>query len=247
MQAIQKVNLSHLKKCHQDWSKMAPTKGGRLCESCQKVIIDLRNKTEQEIAEIHAFSATPVCGIYDKKLIQSFPPQAKRSKSFLKYKIALLSLIAVLNAKAKNKETIIKNYTIELNSNSLPVKSSFEKSFNQSASRDSCVIKGKILTENGEPAIFATVHIKNTKIGVSSDLDGNYFLNIGSQLDSLEHISLIYSLVGYGRIEKKIDKSSIQENMVINIQFKPIEITSFYIEVKQPLYKKVWRSIRRFL
>lgn len=196
MQAIQRVNLSHLKKSHQDWSKMAPTKGGRLCGSCQKEIVDLRHKSERENAEIHAFSETTVCSIYDKKRIHSFPPQAKRKRNFLKYKIALFSLVAMLNAKAKNNETITKNYTIELNSNSLSVKSSSEKSFSKSTRRDSFVIKGKILTENGEPAIFATVHIKNTKIGVSSDLDGNYFLKIGNQIDSLDHISLIYSLVG---------------------------------------------------
>lgn len=84
MQAIQRVNLSHLKKSHQDWSKMAPTKGGRLCGSCQKEIVDLRHKSERENAEIHAFSETTVCGIYDKKKNTLISAAGKKEKEFLK-------------------------------------------------------------------------------------------------------------------------------------------------------------------
>ena len=64
-------------------------------------------------------------------------------------------------------------------------------------------IKGKILNENGEPLPFATIYVKNTTYGVTSNSAGEYFLELLPG-----EYSIIYSYVGYIPAELHIILSS---------------------------------------
>ncbi len=48
--------------CYENWDEMAPAEGGRHCGSCNKILPDFTNKTEEEILEFMASSSTVVCG-----------------------------------------------------------------------------------------------------------------------------------------------------------------------------------------
>ena len=55
-------------------------------------------------------------------------------------------------------------------------------------------VKGQVLDENGEPAPFVGVVVKDTTIGTTSDVDGNFSLTVPSDA-TVQFISLGYDLV----------------------------------------------------
>jgi TonB-linked SusC/RagA family outer membrane protein len=59
-------------------------------------------------------------------------------------------------------------------------------------------IKGKVIDENGLPIPGVTILIKGTTNATSSDMDGNY------QLKADSNGTLVYSFVGYGKIQEAI-------------------------------------------
>ena len=60
-------------------------------------------------------------------------------------------------------------------------------------------ISGTIKDNFGEPLPFASVYIKNSTYGISSNAFGEYFL----ELKSGEY-TVVYSFIGYESVEKKI-------------------------------------------
>lgn len=73
-------------------------------------------------------------------------------------------------------------------------------------------VRGKITEENGEELIGATIVIKNTTIGTSTDLEGNYNLKIASK----EPQTLIISFIGNKTIEKIVNPKN-GEVIIVNI------------------------------
>lgn len=74
------------------------------------------------------------------------------------------------------------------------------------------LIKGVVLDNNNEPIIGASVAIKGTNIGVATDIDGNFSLNIPANTESVE-----ISYLGY---EKKIipfDPKNLNDFRVIHL------------------------------
>lgn len=76
-------------------------------------------------------------------------------------------------------------------------------------------IKGSITDNNNEPLPFASVYIKNTSYGTTTNIKGEYFL----ELEKGEH-EIVFSFVGFKTIEKKITISSSKETLSINIILK---------------------------
>lgn len=75
-------------------------------------------------------------------------------------------------------------------------------------------ISGVILDENGEPLIGATVRIKGTNTGATTDLDGNYTIETTEADPVIE-----YSYVGYKSMEVKADgKSTVDVDMTPDLQ-----------------------------
>ncbi|MBL0103761.1 MAG: carboxypeptidase-like regulatory domain-containing protein [Bacteroidetes bacterium] len=68
-------------------------------------------------------------------------------------------------------------------------------------------IRGKVLDENGEPAIGATVYLKsNPTHGTVTDFDGNYSLNVTESTPQI----LVISLISYEKIEEPVTLTNNQ-------------------------------------
>jgi len=72
---------------------------------------------------------------------------------------------------------------------------------NATGTSQSKQVKGKILDEQGQPLIGVTISIKNTSIGVMSDVDGYYVIN------AKEGQTLVFTYLGYKTIEISIPAS----------------------------------------
>jgi len=83
-------------------------------------------------------------------------------------------------------------------------------------------IYGKIVDEKGNPIIGANVHVKNTKIGVTSDLDGNYILmnvpaNANLEISFTGYLSQMIAVNGRTNINitLKINENKLDEVVII--------------------------------
>ncbi len=68
------------------------------------------------------------------------------------------------------------------------------------------VITGTVMDQNGEPLIGATVQVKGTSIGTTTDFDGSYSITVPD-----DATILIFSYIGYNTQETAIDGRSVIE------------------------------------
>ena len=115
-------------------------------------------------------------------------------------------------------------------------------------------ISGVISDIHGEPLPFASIYIKNTTYGVSSNAFGEYFI----ELDPGEY-TIVYSYIGYDNYEKLLilkenpikfnvvleenDQNLIEYEVVSNTKNKALEIIKNVKEVKKKYIQKNYSSI----
>lgn len=76
------------------------------------------------------------------------------------------------------------------------------------------IVEGKVTDDAGEPLVGAFVYLKNTKIGVYTDLDGNYKLTIPSNTKTP---IVVYQFMGKATQEFKLGAlKSIKKNIILS-------------------------------
>lgn len=99
------------------------------------------------------------------------------------------------------------------------------------------LIHGKILDEENQPLEFVTVHIANTAVGTTSDLNGNYELSTSGQ----DTITIVYSCIGYKEEKRQLIKpeGDITLNLRMNINSQVLE------EVNVTEFRKQTNTMQR--
>lgn len=244
---ITKINLSNLKKCGQVWDDMPENESGRLCLKCSNTIIDFRNLTDSEIAKTHLFSDYKVCGLYKKE--QLYKPQRKTKSGILNkwnsFYLGVFSFLAFNSYGQKDSKSINTEQTAQ-KYDALKIKKSAENNETVEVARDSVFISGKLTDETNVALPFANVIIKGTRVGVTSNYEGVYMLDVTKVLDSLSKVTLVYSYIGYNKIEKTIDSDFLkaEENRTINVKFIEGEVIEFVVYERAPFHKRVWNGIK---
>lgn len=250
MNTVTKINLSNLKKCNQVWTDMPENEKGRLCQKCQNTIIDFRDKSDPEVAHIHLFTEGKVCGLYKNGQIRTQKKKrtTKQFNLYNRFYIGLFSLLSFksfgLNEKVNIIQTEQTDKKIDVFKNQNFIENNRPR---KQIIQDSIYITGTITDTYNLALPGANVIIKGTKIGVSTDFDGNYRLNVTEPLKSTDKIILSYSYVGYQTVEKEINPDLLKqiENRRINIKFEEnAEIIAFHVTGKLPLHKRIWRGIK---
>lgn len=65
--------------------------------------------------------------------------------------------------------------------------------------QNAITVKGSVTDENGEPLLGATVLVKGTKVGTTTDLNGNYSIKAD------ENSTLVFSYIGFENQEVKVE------------------------------------------
>lgn len=256
MQKPTKINLTNLSKCDQLWENMTPCEQGRVCLKCSQTIIDFRKMSDAEIAAMHTFTEGKVCGIYREEQrvlpITENLPSIKRVNRFQSIYLALVGFLSATNIsgeKPLNQAEVIQTtpdyqFSKEWNKQFIKEKNTIQ---------DSIIISGKLTNEKGEEIAFANVHVKDTKIGITSDVNGNYRLYVTDLFEEQEELILIYSYIGYKNVEVTISKLAMidAKNRKIDVNFGKVTyyIDAFYVNpesVKPKFPKSITYRLKRF-
>jgi hypothetical protein len=102
-------------------------------------------------------------------------------------------------------------------------------------------IKGTVMDNNGNPLPFASIYIKNSTTGASSNLKGEYFL----ETKSGSYI-IVYSFVGYKTVEKEVILKNNKPQLV-NVNLDEASTTLYAVEIvanTKDRAKEIMRNVR---
>lgn len=210
--------------CGQDWTKMTPTEGGRICQACRKRIVNFSKMDWDEIEKIQSENQYSVCGMYSSRQLKEwgvYPQENSASKI-----MALLALAGSLHL-----GTVTAQNTPPADSVTAQV-----------------ILTGVITSENKEhdtdTLTWAALILQNTTSGTLSDEHGRYRLNITRYLQSSDKPVLVVSEIGYIKKEIPLDPNWKGE-VELNISLIPQKILpGTYFYVPRPT---LWQRITRFL
>ncbi len=246
MQRIERINLSKIQTCNQLWDDMPITDQGRLCQQCNKDIIDFRKMTPREIAERHAYAEENVCGIYTKQQLE-YNPITKPS-GCSKYKslfVALASLVSQGDIEAQQQEPFkIEKVVVEPNNSKLVENNAMVQ---DTAALPLYILKGNLKeSSTGENLIGCNVLVQGTECGTATDTDGNYVLDLSPIIANQESLEIIYSYVGFVSEHRQIrlDTFSASDSLEMNISLEGGQVISFGV-VRHPWYKRLWFRITK--
>ncbi len=236
-----KYNLRSLQKCRQYWDDMQPVKGGRLCESCNKKIIDFSKMTNIEIAFFMAEKKGPVCGYY----LPGQLPQTKKH-SFLTYAAALSTMIVTHSAAQSQKMAGTSSHIVT--ENKKPVQ--FEQPYHHQTLEkqdNELIFKGTVQTidsANGRTSAigWASVIIKGTRTGVACNETGEFKLPYTPSTDS-GTIILLISCMGFEVKEIAVSFNKLSDCNLGAITMEKYKgtMTEYYVfAAKRKWYKNLW-------
>lgn len=100
-------------------------------------------------------------------------------------------------------------------------------SFSFTGKAQQTIVYGKVTDKNtGEPLPFVNVYFKNSKVGTTTDMEGNYYLETYYATDSL-----VASFIGYRPQAKKV-KKDVRQNINFELQPGDIVMEEFVVKYK---------------
>jgi len=177
---------------------MTDNDSGKFCPVCKTNVLDFTDLNDNEILEILKQTEGSVCGRFrqsqlNRPLVLNNKEGRANSPRFSKMLMAVALLYSSTNVLAQeNNNMDPTNQKSEVVVDSLTVQKAEQK-----INIKNNVLQGTIFYEQDEdPLVGASVMIKNTNIGVMSDIDGNYKLTIPESLMSKDEVSIVFSFIG---------------------------------------------------
>lgn len=198
--------------CHEDWNKMTPTQKGKFCGVCTKEVIDFSAKSDEEIVK-HAVTNNNLCGRFhptqlDRKLIVD----RKKRNHWLSYAATLLLPITLFSQETKN---TVQKITQTEQTNNKDFKSLNIGSLQRQGKiahvvqNDRITVKGVVTDDTGLPLPGATVLIKGTNQGKTTDFHGKYTIQAKNK------DVLVISYVGFEKQEVTISANTSVYNIIL--------------------------------
>lgn len=229
--------------CEQRWSDMKATEGGRLCAKCDKVITDFSSMSWREIEALQKEHQNSLCGMYSKRQLEHWGREIPAKKGIRSFSPTLLLTGALFATEMEAQVTNPHPQTqAETEKKPMEVPSSKEDSI------PSIIITGSVASGNSEAdaerLAFANIWLKGTSFGTTTDIDGNYRLELFGNPDTLRQKTLVVSYVAHLPIEVTLSELDIEANPInFSLILAPEEALAFY--VKSPTWgERQWNKIR---
>lgn len=195
--------------CGQDWASMSQNSIGKFCAHCSKTVVDFTNLSDNEVIKIIENTSGKLCGrLTNQQLNKILRTNQSSSNSRLYRILAGLMLVgATNNSVATNHPTLQTEISPLIDKQELSEHHINRKEILPDSSKN--IIQGVVLdAETKEPLIYASITVKDTKVGVATDQDGKFRFEIPDILLS-NKIILVVSYFGYEKRELVIKQSQL--------------------------------------
>lgn len=208
------LSLNIPRPCSEKWTNFTKTQKGRFCGSCSKVVIDFTTMNDEEILNYFSNYEGHVCGRFRGEQLKSYLPAnipVRPGVGLLR--AGVLSLLLLLTSKPVSAQNISPKSKTEIviQRNSAEVKPPRDI-------HDHHLVKGIIKAEDDMPLPGASIVLKGSDIGTTSDANG--YFEFPQQLK--EGDVLLIAFIGYVPYEYKIPKHSpdvVEINLMLSIDF----------------------------
>ncbi|MFM2306115.1 MAG: hypothetical protein RLZZ367_784 [Bacteroidota bacterium] len=186
------IYLQLTKPCTERWDKMIPTQQGAYCSSCNKQVIDLTAKTENEIYELVTQHNGEMCARLTKQQLNTPIRKSELVNGWFNWRAIAASLGALL-AVEKAQASTSDSTTIAIHNPSRA----------NAIEIDTLPVKPDILTgtvvdsATNEPLKYATAFIKDLHISTVTDSNGVFTIENASlykdqtlQIRHLTHVDV---------------------------------------------------------
>jgi hypothetical protein len=182
------LELSIPKPCHENWDSFTPTEKGGFCAACQKEVIDFTTWSDEAVLAYFydRKKSTSACGRFKTDQLKIYAlPTANTRKTWIP--AAALGATLLLNPPDGHGQTaqtplehqvVIKTGEVE-----------------EKPSVKDRVIRGQVFdNENGSAMLGASVLLKHSSLGATTDAEGQFEFTIPEPTTS---DTLVISFVGY--------------------------------------------------
>ncbi len=223
-----KIILNIAEPCQENWNKMSPTEKGKFCKACTKEVIDFTTKSDEEIIK-HVATHGNACGrFYASQLDRKLIANRKKRNHWLSYAATLLLPMTLFSQEktSTEKKTVKATEVNTIPYKRLPMYSALERKAKtqQKVQDKQTILSGTVTDDTGIPLPGASIVIKGTDKGKTTDFDGNYTIQATSK------DVLIVNYVGHDSQEIKIsaDVTVYNVQMIPNYSLEEVVIVGGY-------------------
>lgn len=253
-----KIQLTVPKPCHENWDVMTPVEKGKFCGSCQKQVMDFTAMSDREIAQFFKKPGTgSVCGRFLNDQLDREIEIPKKRIPWLKY-FFQIALPAFFVTKISAQKTIGKIAPIPARDTSkvrvtdelrtlgmvLPtcikpvtgdtIITAVKGEIVNKPVENRRTINGSVMDQTGSLLPGVSVHIKGTRTGVATDINGKF------SLQAKNGDIIIVSGAGLETTEIAVSQSKdisivVKRNLLVGGE---VVVVAGYVSVKRPKKEK---------
>ena len=180
---MENLNLSIKKPCSENFSSFSKTNNGGFCQSCKKNVIDFTNMSDQDVLTYFKTKENKTCGLFLESQLKTYPilgntKTSKMTSTFAShfFNLSLLSLLTFNSTFSQDKRVV--NEIVKIDSQ------------NQASTQDSTKTNRKIsiegiVTDEKGTLPGANVYLKNSTIGVQSDMQWRFKFPIPLKINDI--------------------------------------------------------------
>lgn len=194
---------------------MTPTEKGRHCQSCQKEVVDFTAMSDQQILDLFSKNKYGLCGRFRTDQLDRQMLLRTTSSSTPWTKAGLLAASLLLAAPA------ISQQTSEVRTEQQ------EEKYGLEGAKPMQTMTGRVLDEDGEPLIGATILTKSKKVGTVTNLDGQFTLPL-----SIKEDTLVISYIGYQTQEVAIpllDTNALDITLIKGVELEEVVVKGYQV------------------
>ncbi|MFC6996717.1 carboxypeptidase-like regulatory domain-containing protein [Rufibacter roseus] len=207
-----RITVSIPQPCQEKWQEMTPQAQGRHCQSCAKTVVDFTRMTDAEVVQWMSVQKGSTCGRFRRDQLEKELKAVSPAQSNWTWRAAALAFATWLSTTAAEAQS-----TKSKESTAEAVKTTNTISEENPSSGTPFIIKGTVVdSTDHSPLIGASVVIKGTALGTSTDELGNFSLEVPASLQAQEQ-TIVIAYIAYKTQEIKLSQLTSDQSLEISL------------------------------
>lgn len=239
-----KLTISIPNTCHEKWQNFTQTATGKMCGTCDTVVVDFTTMTDSDIIKFFIQRQAHTCGRFRPDQLRSYAiiPPVKVHLGYTLLKAGLFSMLMALIAKP----AVAAGFT-EKGKMAVPHQTELATHLEQSRADDNAhIVEGVVKSvEDNQPIAGVNVYQKGTVEGTVTDIDGRFQfptkLNPGDVL--------VFSFIGFETYEYKVAEQqaetlAIQLDLQLDVQMLGAVMVEHGDQNSESIFNNLWQRVK---